>query len=178
LRSDNADMRLTPIGRRMGLVDDRCWQLFENKQQAIARLNQSLAELKKDGRRLAEWLRRPEVRLTDLLAEVPELREQGIGTDLSEQVGGPHWVAAVIEAVEIQHKYAGYLEREHRLIERYRHLESKRIPEEFDFSAITGMRMEARERFARFRPRSLGQAARISGISPADIATLSLFLLR
>jgi tRNA uridine 5-carboxymethylaminomethyl modification enzyme len=149
----------------MGLVDDHRWQVFEHKRQAIEQLDRALAELRMDGRRLAEWLRRPEVRLVELVANVPEL-------------GRLDLAAVVIEAVEINHKYAGYLEREERLIERHRHLESKRIPEDFNFAAITGLRFEARERFTRFRPRSLGQAARISGISPADITTLSLYLLR
>ncbi len=84
----------------------------------------------------------------------------------------------ILEAVEIQAKYAGYLEREQRQIERYRHLEARAIPESFDFTAVAELRYEAREKFTRFRPRSLGQAARISGISPADIATLSIYLLQ
>lgn len=165
LRSDNADLRLTPIGRRMGLVDDRRWQAFEHKRQGIERLQRELNELRLDGRSLSEWLRRPEIRLVDLARQVPQL-------------GTSDLAATVIEAVEINLKYAGYLEREERLIHRYRQLESKRIPEDFDFAAIAGLRFEARERFTRFRPRSIGQAARISGISPSDIATLSLYLLR
>jgi len=169
LRSDNADARLTPIGRRFGLVDDRRWEVFERKQAAIERLSAALAELRHDGKPLAEWLRRPEIRLADVVAAAG-----------GDGAGGPldlSGVAAdVLEAVEIRHKYAGYLERERRLIERHRELESRLIPEGFDFHAVHSLRTEARERFTRFRPRSIGQAARISGISPADIATLALYL--
>jgi tRNA uridine 5-carboxymethylaminomethyl modification enzyme len=165
LRSDNADLRMTPIGRRVGLVDDGRWETFERKRAAIEQLERALAELRLDSRSLAEWLRRPEIRLADLPERMPRL-------DLTAVA------AEVIDAVEINVKYAGYLEREHRLIHRHRQLESKLIPDDFDFQAISGLRFEARERFTRFRPRSLGQAARISGISPADIATLSLYLLR
>jgi hypothetical protein len=92
---------------------------------------------------------------------------------------GPLAVSAdVLEAVEIRAKYAGYLQREQRQIERHRHLEQRAIPEAFDYSGIAELRFEAREKFTRFRPRSLGQAARISGISPADITTLSLYIFR
>ncbi len=165
LRSDNADLRLTPIGRRTGLVDEQRWTRFETKRVAIEQLERTLVELRLENRTLAEWLRRPEIRLPDLAARVPQLDLASIA-------------AEVIEAVEIQVKYAGYLEREHRLIERHRQLESKLIPDHFDFHAIATLRFEARERFTRLRPRSLGQAARMTGISPADITTLSLYLHR
>ncbi|MBI4582376.1 MAG: tRNA uridine-5-carboxymethylaminomethyl(34) synthesis enzyme MnmG [Planctomycetes bacterium] len=165
LRSDNADVRLTPIGRRVDLVDDRRWSAFGDKRTGIERLRRTLAELRLDNRTLIEWLRRPEIRLAELATQVSQL-------DLADVA------AQVVEAVEIDVKYSGYLEREQRLIQRHRQLESRRIPDDFDFQTLSGLRFEARERFTRFRPRSLGQAARISGISPADIATLSLYLLR
>jgi tRNA uridine 5-carboxymethylaminomethyl modification enzyme len=163
LRSDNADMRLTPVGRRIGLVDDRRWGVFDLKRGGIEQLQRSLGELRLDGRSLVEWLRRPEIRLADLPRQHAELNLSAIAAD-------------VLEAVEINLKYSGYLEREQRLIERHRHLEARLIPDDFDFQAINGLRFEAKERFSRFRPRSVGQAARISGISPADIATLSLYI--
>jgi len=165
LRSDNADMRLTPVGQRIGLVDDYRWAIFQSKREAIEQLERLLGELRLDGRSLAEWLRRPDVRLHDLAGQALD----PVLADLA---------ADVLEAVEINAKYAGYLEREQRLIRRHRQLESRLIPDGFDFQTLGGLRFEARERFARFRPRSLGQAARISGISPADIATLSLYLPR
>jgi tRNA uridine 5-carboxymethylaminomethyl modification enzyme len=164
LRTDNADVRLTPIGRRAGLVDDARWTAFERKRSAIDSLETALRICRMNGQSLLEHLRRPEVRLADLCADHSEL-------------GARDLPAAVLEAVEIQAKYAGYLDRERRQIERYQQLEARSIPEAFDFAAIAELRHEAREKFTRFRPRSLGQAARISGISPADIATLSLYIV-
>jgi tRNA uridine 5-carboxymethylaminomethyl modification enzyme len=163
LRSDNADARLTPIGRRMGLVDDARWGAFSVKQAAIESLESALRSNRTGGQSLLDLLRRPEIRLADLCRSHLELTD-----DMSP---------VVLEAVEIRAKYAGYLEREQRQIERYRHLEARAIPESFDFTAVAELRYEAREKFTRFRPRSLGQAARISGISPADIATLSLYVV-
>jgi tRNA uridine 5-carboxymethylaminomethyl modification enzyme len=165
LRGDNADMRLTPIGRRIGLVDDHRWEVFEHKQAAMGQVQRSLAELRLEGRSLAEWLRRPEILLADLPARHAEFDLTGVA-------------AEVLEAVEINLKYSGYLEREQRLIDRHRQLEARLIPEDFDFQTVNSLRFEAKERFSRFRPRSVGQAARISGISPADIATLALYLRR
>jgi len=164
LRSDNADQRLTPLGRRMGLVEDDRWSRFEAKRQAIDALESELGSRRREGKSLTEWLRRPEVRLDQLAFE------EGLSLD--------HLPAEVLQAAEIRLKYAGYLEREERLIERHRYVESRTIPPTFDYSQVAGLRFEAREKFMRFRPRSLGQAARISGISPADIATLSLHVLR
>ena len=163
LRGDNADRRLTPIGRRLGVVDDHRWAAFTAKQEGIARLEAALATLKLEGRPLAEWLRRPEIGLADLAARCPELAID-------------RYIPAVIEAVDITGHYSGYLDREARLVERHRHQEARAIPEAFDFQSVAGLRFEAREKFTRFRPRSLGQASRISGISPADILTLSLYL--
>lgn len=163
LRSDNADARLTPIGRRMGLVDDARWGAFSVKQAAIESLESALRSNRTGGQSLLELLRRPEIRLADLCRSHLDLAD-----DMSP---------VILEAVEIRAKYAGYLEREQRQIERYRHLEARAIPESFDFTAVAELRYEAREKFTRFRPRSLGQAARISGISPADIATLSLYVV-
>jgi len=165
LRSDNADLRLTPIGRRVGLVDDWRWARFERKRSAMQALEETLNKGRLDGQPLSEWMRRPDVAIQDLCSRV-----DGLMID--------HIPAEVIEAVQIRLKYAGYLEREQRLIERHKRLESRMIPGTFDYAAIPSLRYEAREKFMRFRPRNLGQAARISGISPADIATLSLYLAR
>ncbi|NLX12186.1 MAG: tRNA uridine-5-carboxymethylaminomethyl(34) synthesis enzyme MnmG [Phycisphaerales bacterium] len=165
LRSDNADARLTPIGRRVGLVDDQRWGQFQQKQAAIAELRALLRETHLEGRSLQEWLRRPEVRLRDLASQIPALNMALYAT-------------AVSDAVEIDARYAGYLEREQRVIQRYRQMETKLIPAGFDYAAMPELRREAREKFARVQPRSVGQAARISGISPADIATLSIYLAR
>ena len=153
------------MGRRVGLVDDRRWARFERNRAAMETLEQALNKGRLEGQSLTEWMRRPHVTLEDLCTRV-----DGLAID--------HVPAHVLEAVQIRLKYAGYLEREQRLIERHKQLESRIIPETFDYDAMTSLRYEAREKFMRFRPRNLGQAARISGISPADIATLSLYLAR
>jgi tRNA uridine 5-carboxymethylaminomethyl modification enzyme len=163
LRSDNADLRLTPVGRRIGLVDDARWTAFEAKRTAMAALEAALGRHRLQGRSLTDWLRRPETRVRELLSQVPEFTSQT-------------WCEDVLDAVQTGIKYAGYLERERRQIQRYLQLESRSIPGSFDYTAIRELRVEAREKLSRFRPRNLGQAARISGISPADIATLSVYL--
>jgi tRNA uridine 5-carboxymethylaminomethyl modification enzyme len=165
LRSDNADIRLTPIGRRVGLVDDRRWSVFEQKREAIESLEAMLIARRFEGRSCADWLRRPEVELEELARRVGDL-------DLDRLP------AVVRQVVQINIKYGGYLEREKRDIERFRQQEARRIPEMFDYATVKDLRREAREKFDLLRPRSLGQAARISGISPADIATLSIYLMR
>jgi tRNA uridine 5-carboxymethylaminomethyl modification enzyme len=165
LRSDNADLRLTPTGRRLGVVDSQRWDAFERKREAIEAVERVLAGTRMNGQTLAEHLRRPDVHLADLCREMPEFVHRNVCAD-------------ALAAVEIGAKYAGYLEREQRQIDRHRQLEARTIPESFDYAQLQKLRIEAREKFARLRPRSLGQAARISGISPADIATLSLYLLR
>jgi tRNA uridine 5-carboxymethylaminomethyl modification enzyme len=156
-------MRLTPLGRRLGLVDDQRWARFTEKRAAIEELENLLQEHRLEGKTLSEWMRRPDVSLEQLAQRTQVL-------NLAQ------FPASAIEAVEIQAKYAGYLEREERLIKRYKQMEARTIPESFDYHAIQALRREAKEKFDRMRPRSLGQAARISGISPADIATLSIYL--
>jgi len=163
LRCDNADMRLTPLGRKLGLVDQDRWAAFQARRACLETLEACLQAARLDGRSLQEWLQRPGMTLRELATHAP-------GVDLA---GIP---PSVIEAVEIRARYAGYLRRELVAIERFRRLESRAIPDSMDFGTLTGLRFEAREKLSRFRPRNLGQAARISGISPADIATLSLYL--
>jgi tRNA uridine 5-carboxymethylaminomethyl modification enzyme len=163
LRSDNADIRLTPRGRSIGLVDDGRWWRFEQKTTAIAALREALKQCRHNGQSLLDCLRKPGTSLLDLIAGYPELASLAVDHE-------------VIEAVEIETKYAGYLAREQRQIDRHRQQERLQIPENCDFQSISTLRREARERLARVRPRSLGQAARMTGISPADIATLSVHL--
>ncbi|HOW18443.1 MAG TPA: tRNA uridine-5-carboxymethylaminomethyl(34) synthesis enzyme MnmG [Phycisphaerae bacterium] len=162
LRSDNADERLTPIGRRVGLVDDERWRRFDRKREQIAAIERWLGELRRGGVALREWLRRPEVRIRDLAGEF----------GLSEKDLLPE----ALDQVEIRTKYDGYIARQVREIDRFRQTESLRIPDGFDFSAIPSLRAEAKEKLCRFQPRTLGQASRLSGISPADLAVLHLYL--
>jgi tRNA uridine 5-carboxymethylaminomethyl modification enzyme len=162
LRSDNADERLTPIGRRVGLVDEARWLRFQRKHEQVAALERWLSETRRNGALLREWLRRPEVGIHELAAEC------GLSLDgfLAEAVG----------QAEIRTKYEGYVARQAREIERFRQTESLRIPGHIDYATVPFLRAEAREKLARFSPRTLGQAGRISGISPADISLLHLHL--
>ncbi|MGQ9606163.1 MAG: tRNA uridine-5-carboxymethylaminomethyl(34) synthesis enzyme MnmG [Thermogutta sp.] len=161
LRHDNADRRLTPIGRLLGLVDDDRWQVFEKKTAAVKALRTALASFRRQGVPLEHYLARPDVAWTDLLDDYPRLR------DFSDDV---------VETVIYDIKYAGYLSREDAAVERQRRLEQKRIPTDVDYSTVPHLRAEAREKLSRIRPWSFAQAGRISGITPADLAVLAVFL--
>ncbi len=179
LREDNADLRLTPIGRELGLVDDERWAAFETKREAIEQEQQRLkGTLARPGKltsaeqilggelsreyRLDELLRRPDVSYEDLFKLLPEL----------EPVADP----AVAEQVTIQAKYAGYIDRQRDEIERSLRHESTVIPEEFDYAAVRGLSAEVAEKLARNRPATLGHASRIPGVTPAAISLLLVHL--
>ncbi|UCG16899.1 MAG: tRNA uridine-5-carboxymethylaminomethyl(34) synthesis enzyme MnmG [Phycisphaerales bacterium] len=163
LRADNADARLTPIGRRAGLVDDERWRRYQAKQRGIERMRVAVAAVSHGGRLLKDWLRRPDA----CPAELKRI--------LAAAGQGP-FPPEVVEAVVLETKYEGYLARQHRQIDRFRRLEGMEIPTHVDYSQLSELRREAREAFARVAPRTLGQAARISGISPADVTTLWVYL--
>ena len=165
LRSDNADLRLTELGRAIGLVDDVRWARFERRKGQIDRLGSYLKSERSEGFTLEHILMRPKTTWDELLAIRPGLAE--LADDRS-----------AIEQITIETKYGGYIERQAAQVERFRRLEDKPIPQSVDFRSIPQLRAEAREKFATVRPRSLGQAGRISGISPADIATLLVYLKR
>ena len=165
LRADNADQRLTPIGRRLGTVDDRRWARFQPKEQALALIKELCATGHVDGVALNAWLRRPDADMVTFAEALGRINGHApFGTDVLEQI--------LIEA-----KYRGYMERQGRQIERFRRLESLAIPPSIDYASLSGVRLEARDHLARVAPRTLGQAARISGINPADINVLSIYLL-
>ncbi|MEJ5370012.1 MAG: tRNA uridine-5-carboxymethylaminomethyl(34) synthesis enzyme MnmG [Bryobacteraceae bacterium] len=157
LRIDNADERLTPLGRRVGLVSDERWALLERKRVQKARLERVLGEKRK------AWLRKPESRIA-------ALREE-----LEREVGEPLG-AAVLATVETEVKYDGYLRQQERMVERLREAESRRIPEGFDYGSVPGLSREIREKLERVRPETLGQAGRIPGVTPAAIAVLDCYL--
>ena len=164
LRYDNADRRLAPLGREAGLVGDERWRMLEAKLSAMAAVGEALGACRDGEHRAADLLRRPEVSLRDLAA-----RHGALGRLVDR-----HPQAA--EQVEIEIKYAGYLERQVRQVERFRRMEDRRIPDDIDYATIRQLRHEAREKFARVRPRSLGQAGRISGIGMSDVAVLEIHL--
>jgi tRNA uridine 5-carboxymethylaminomethyl modification enzyme len=165
LRHDNADRRLMPIGREVGLVPDEAWRRLQEKERQIAGVQAVLRRTRQGGRTLEDILRRPEVAWQTLMAETPGLAALGAAPEAWQQV-------------EIEAKYAGYLVRQQAQIERARRMEERPIPPDLDYAAIGQLRVEAREKLSRVRPRSLGQASRIAGIGPADLAVLMIHLGR
>jgi tRNA uridine 5-carboxymethylaminomethyl modification enzyme len=163
LRHDNADRRLTPLGRRIGLVNEEAWRRLQNKERAIAEVTEHLRQRRFGQDTLEKWLRRSEVDWQRLCEMEPSLCGLAVPADAIEQV--------VLET-----KYAGYIERQAAQVERFQRLESRPIPAHFDFQAVPQLRAEAREKLTRIRPTNLGQASRISGISPADLAVVLLYL--
>ncbi len=165
LRHDNADRRLTPLGRRVGLVKDDAWDRLQRKERAVAELTEGLRAVRVEQQTLEQWLRRPEV-------DWPRVQE------MARNAGGSEFdsPADVVEQVVLEAKYSGYIHRQAEQVERFHRLESRPIPVSFDFAAVPQLRAEAREKLSRVRPISLGQAGRISGISPADLAVLLIYL--
>lgn len=160
-RQDNADRRLAGIGHAVGLVSDESYQRTVEKYAAVAA---EMARLEKTGSpqgKLADLLRRPE-NTYDGLAPLDPNR--------------PELPLAVREAVEIEIKYAGYLRRQERQVEEMKKLERRPLPPDLDYEGMQGLRLEARQKLSRIRPLNLGQASRVSGVSPADIAALMVYL--
>jgi tRNA uridine 5-carboxymethylaminomethyl modification enzyme len=158
LRIDNADERLTPIGRQVGLVSEPRWNLYLRKHAQKARL---IAHL--ESKHLLPWLRRPENRISSL-------------SDSISEVLGQEPVHGLLATIETEIKYAGYISQQQRQIERLRDSELRRIPASFQFARIPGLSAEAQQKLERVRPQTLGQAGRIPGITPAAIAVLDVYL--
>ena len=179
LRQDNADLRLTPIGYEVGLISESRYQSFLAKKQAEeeekerlehtylspdranALLLSKALDTVKSGISLADLLRRPQISYEDIKC---------LDTDR------PMLPLGVVKTVEIDIKYAGYIKRELADVERFEKLESKKIPADFDYDAVKGLRIEARQKLQALKPITIGQASRISGVSPADITVLMLYL--
>ena len=165
LRHDNADLRLTELGREIGLVSEARWNRFQSRKSHIDGLREELQSVRVKGETLGQILRRPETTWDDLVALHPALSAE------DDREGA-------IQQVTIEAKYGGYIDRQAVQVERFRRLEYKTLPMDIDYQAISQLRAEAREKFNKVRPRSLGQASRISGINPVDIATLLVHLKR
>ncbi len=173
LRVDNADLRLTPLGRRVGLVDDRRWAVYQQKQAQKKRIEHFLESTRIDAGEfglghderplLAVWLRRPEARIAMLRSRLVSM----LGEEL---------VCGVETTVETEVKYAGYITQQVRQIERLKSSENRSIPANLDFGTIPGLSTEVQQKLERVRPDTLGQAGRIPGVTPAAMAVLDVYL--
>ena len=160
LRQDNADLRLAEIGYQIGLLPERNHQQFMAKREAIAGEAARLKAVRHGANTLEEWLRRPEVTYRNLPGETPKLPEE------------------VTLQVEIAVKYAGYIDRQEIEVARFRTMEDKQIPDALDYDRVPSLGREARQKLKEIRPGTIGQAGRISGVSPADISILLVSLKR
>lgn len=163
LRSDNADRRLTQIGNSAGLVQSDRWAKFQNKIEQISKLKKYLQETRLEGISLWDKLRMPHSALAEKLPDDEHIKEMKLSQD-------------VIQSVIIDAKYEGYLGKQERLAAGMKSLENRNIPLDLDYNKISHLRFEAKERLSAFRPGTLGQASRISGITPADITVIQIHL--
>lgn len=160
LRQDNADMRLSDLGHEIGLLSDSKHRHFVAKSESIKAELSRLNSSRHGQDTLAQLLRRPEITYATLPNRNPDLP-----SDITQQV-------------EIELKYAGYIERQHVEVKKLKSLEGKRIPDDFNYESVTSLCMESKQKLAKARPRTIGQASRMSGVSPSDISLLLVWLKR
>ena len=163
LRQDNADRRLTPLGIEIGLVSAERKQKHDAYEQEIAQMQKLIADHRYQGKSMEEWLRRPEITWNNVEQMAPDIAAASFSDRAKRQM-------------EIEVQYAGYIRRQEMEISKLQKVDSIRIPESFKFAGITQLRHEAREKLGKLRPATLGQASRVSGITPADIAVLMMYL--
>jgi len=179
LREDNADLRLTEIGKKLGLVDEERWSLYLEKRKGVENLLKLLKETKvspslinpylasigstplKGSIRLFDLLRRPEVSINEVSELIPEIKK---------------YPQDVISEVETEVKYSGYIQKQLKEVEKLKRLEAMKLPEDIDYSQIPGLSNEMREKFNRVKPRSVAQAMRIPGVTPAAISAIQIYL--
>ncbi len=180
LRIDNADRRLTPHGRRLGLIDDAAWADYEARQSRAAALKQYLETTRRDGVLLSDMLKRPEVSITDVLAVTdPCPIHRALGDEWDRHQTTPLQRAAARNeqrAVETEIKYAGYLSQQLRNITKMQRAEGMRIPAWFDYTIVSGLSREMQQTFQRVRPLTLGQASRLPGVTPAAVSLVHVYL--
>ena len=186
LREDNADLRLTEVGRKLGCVSDAQWEQFERRREAIARELERLKSTWVNPRMVSEAeaervLGKPierEYALTDLLRR-PNVSYKQLMTLTSldgRRFDQPELDVAVADQVEIQVKYAGYIDRQAKEVERHEHYENLALPDDIDYMSVRALSMEVRQKLTRHRPETLGQASRIAGVTPAAISLLLVHL--
>lgn len=179
LRQDNADQRLTPIGREIGLVSDERWKKYQEKQEKLQKMREKLNKLIKIDEKLNNFLKNNNESVpVNSLKAVEILKRNNIDIyklnnefnlfDESE--------SALLETLNVEVKYEGYIKQQNDEIEKLKQQEKTALPENFDYSAIKGLRIEAVQKLNKIQPQTLGQASRISGVSPADITVLSIYL--
>jgi tRNA uridine 5-carboxymethylaminomethyl modification enzyme len=196
LRIDNADRRLTPHGRRVGLISDQAWADYLAKQQRMSALKDYLENTRPsslpaplaekignaNGSTYAQLLKRPEVTIEDLVpvlrGNVPELLfladDQRPTTDDSSIL--PSHLRNELKSVETEIKYAGYLQQQERAIERLKKAEQRSIPDWFDYASVSGLSREMKEKLERVRPRTIAQASRIPGVTPAAVSLVNVYI--
>ena len=189
LRQDNADIRLTPLSHSIGLADEERYSRTMRKYDEVSRLgefcattnisskniNPYLAERQStpvsDSKKIAEFAARPELKLSEILNFVPRGTKEK--NNIPENID-----REVVDSVEIAIKYKGYIEREQRIADKIMRLEDLTIPENFDFDSVSGLTIECRQKLKKYAPRTIAQASRISGVSPADISVLLVYFGR
>ena len=182
LRQDNADRRLTALGRELGLIEDTQWARFEQKMADIDSAESWLAAQSVEPQETNAYLESMDTAILKQrgplaqLVSRPQLHLEGILENVARDV--PVYTDEVWEQVEISMKYAGYIEKEMEQVLKLKRLENLRIPSAFSFDTITALSMESRQKLQRIQPETLGQASRISGVSPADIQILMVHLGR
>jgi tRNA uridine 5-carboxymethylaminomethyl modification enzyme len=204
LRIDNADRRLTPHGRRVGLIADEAWAEFEAKQRRLEEVKLVLEKTKVTapiaeeiavelrstgqpgtavptrsvaidlasavGQPLAQLLRRPEIAIGQLAAVLRELMPRFFARDSSSEIRNE------LKSVETEIKYAGYLDQQQRAIDRLKKAEQRRIPDWFDYRAVSGLSREMQEKLGKVIPQTIGQASRIPGVTPAAVSLINVYI--
>ena len=163
LRQDNADRRMTPIGQRIGSVSQERWDQYQAYEAEISQIMEFIRGNRYQGQTLEEWLRRQDTGWEEICGFAPELK----AFPLSERA---------IEQTLIEVQYAGYIKRQTAEIEKQKNVETLHIPDHIDYQLVPNLRNEAKEKLSRVKPRNIGQAGRISGVTPADLTVLALYL--